>query len=105
MTDAILTVEQMRAAEQAAMAAGTDGWELMQRAGRGAAGVSLQRQRNDQSRPGALRATGTRQRAGFATTRVEQRLEPGEGSSQQTDEYANFALGGAVHRLTASVGR
>ena len=37
MTDAILTVEQMRAAEQAAMAAGTDGWELMQRAGRGAA--------------------------------------------------------------------
>ena len=37
MTDAILAVEQMRAAEQAAMAAGTDGWELMQRAGRGAA--------------------------------------------------------------------
>ena len=36
MTDAILTVEQMRDAERAAMAAGTDGWELMQRAGRGA---------------------------------------------------------------------
>ena len=66
----------------------------------------LQRQRNDQSPPGALRATGTRRRAGFAPTRVEQKARAGRGgSSQHTDEYANFALGGAVHRLTASVGR
>ncbi|OBX20363.1 bifunctional ADP-dependent (S)-NAD(P)H-hydrate dehydratase/NAD(P)H-hydrate epimerase [Erythrobacter sp. QSSC1-22B] len=35
--DAVLTVEAMRAAEAAAMAAGTSEWELMQRAGQGAA--------------------------------------------------------------------
>ncbi len=35
--DAVLTVEAMRAAEGAAMAAGTSEWELMQRAGQGAA--------------------------------------------------------------------
>ena len=34
---AVLTVDQMRAAEQAAMSAGTSEWELMQRAGEGAA--------------------------------------------------------------------
>ena len=37
MTDRVLTVEEMRAAEQAAMDAGTSEWELMQRAGSGAA--------------------------------------------------------------------
>lgn len=37
MNDAVLTVDQMRAAEQAAMAGGTSEWELMQRAGAGAA--------------------------------------------------------------------
>ncbi|MEX0342967.1 MAG: NAD(P)H-hydrate dehydratase [Erythrobacter sp.] len=37
MTDAVLTVEQMRAAEQAAMDAGASEWELMQRAGERAA--------------------------------------------------------------------
>ncbi len=37
MTDAVLTVEEMRAAEQAAMDGGTSEWELMQRAGEGAA--------------------------------------------------------------------
>lgn len=37
MSDPVLTVAEMRAAEQAAMAAGTSEWELMQRAGRGAA--------------------------------------------------------------------
>ena len=37
MTDPVLIVEQMRAAEQAAMDAGTSEWELMQRAGTGAA--------------------------------------------------------------------
>lgn len=37
MSGAVLTVEQMRAAEQAAMDAGTSEWELMQRAGEGAA--------------------------------------------------------------------
>ncbi|MBX7540552.1 NAD(P)H-hydrate dehydratase [Qipengyuania sphaerica] len=37
MTGAVLTVDQMRAAEQAAMDAGTSEWELMQRAGEGAA--------------------------------------------------------------------
>ncbi len=35
--DAVLTVAQMRATEAAAIAAGTSEWELMQRAGRGAA--------------------------------------------------------------------
>lgn len=35
--DAVLTVDAMRAAEAAAMAAGTSEWELMQRAGQGAA--------------------------------------------------------------------
>ena len=33
MTDAVLTVDQMRAAEQASMDSGTSEWELMQRAG------------------------------------------------------------------------
>lgn len=37
MTDAVLTVEQMRAAERAAIDAGVSEWELMQRAGQGAA--------------------------------------------------------------------
>lgn len=37
MTDPVLTVEEMRAAEQAAIDAGTSEWELMQRAGTGAA--------------------------------------------------------------------
>ncbi len=37
LSDAVLTVDQMRAAEQAAMDAGTGEWELMQRAGEGAA--------------------------------------------------------------------
>ncbi len=37
MTDPVLTVAQMRAAEKAAMEAGTSEWELMQRAGEGAA--------------------------------------------------------------------
>ncbi|WP_226700677.1 NAD(P)H-hydrate dehydratase [Qipengyuania gaetbuli] len=37
MTDPVLTVEQMRAAERAAMDAGTSEWELMLRAGEGAA--------------------------------------------------------------------
>ena len=37
MNEPILTVAQMRAAERAAMAAGTSEWELMQRAGEGAA--------------------------------------------------------------------
>ncbi|WP_370034019.1 NAD(P)H-hydrate dehydratase [Qipengyuania mesophila] len=37
MTDAVLTVKQMRAAERAAMEAGVSEWELMQRAGEGAA--------------------------------------------------------------------
>ena len=35
-SEAILTVDQMRAAEQAAMDSGTSEWELMQRAGQGA---------------------------------------------------------------------
>lgn len=38
MADPVLTVAQMRAAERVAMNAGTSEWELMQRAGRGAAG-------------------------------------------------------------------
>ena len=38
MSEPVLTVKQMRAAERAAMDAGTSEWELMQRAGRGAAG-------------------------------------------------------------------
>ena len=37
MTEAVLTVDQMRAAEKAAMDGGTSEWELMQRAGEGAA--------------------------------------------------------------------
>jgi hydroxyethylthiazole kinase-like uncharacterized protein yjeF len=37
MSEPVLTVEQMRAAERAAVDAGTSEWELMQRAGRGAA--------------------------------------------------------------------
>jgi hydroxyethylthiazole kinase-like uncharacterized protein yjeF len=37
MTDAVLTVDQMRATEQAAKAGGTSEWELMRRAGEGAA--------------------------------------------------------------------
>ena len=37
MNESILTVTQMRAAERAAMDAGTSEWELMQRAGEGAA--------------------------------------------------------------------
>ena len=37
MTDAVLTVAQMRAAEAAAVDAGTSEWALMQRAGKGAA--------------------------------------------------------------------
>lgn len=37
MSDAVLTVAQMRAAEQAVMDRGTSEWELMHRAGRGAA--------------------------------------------------------------------
>ena len=37
MTEPVLTVAQIRAAEQAAMNAGTSEWELMQRAGKGAA--------------------------------------------------------------------
>jgi ADP-dependent NAD(P)H-hydrate dehydratase / NAD(P)H-hydrate epimerase len=37
MTDAVLTVDQMRAAERAAMAGGTSEWALMQRAGEVAA--------------------------------------------------------------------
>lgn len=37
MSDVVLTVEQMREAERAAMAAGTSDWELMRRAGQGAA--------------------------------------------------------------------
>lgn len=37
MSGAVLTVEQMRAAEQAAMDVGVTGWDLMQRAGEGAA--------------------------------------------------------------------
>ena len=35
--NAVLSVERMRAIEQAAMRDGVDEWELMQRAGRGAA--------------------------------------------------------------------
>jgi NAD(P)H-hydrate repair Nnr-like enzyme with NAD(P)H-hydrate epimerase domain len=37
MNEPILTVAQMRAAERAAMDAGASEWELMQRAGEGAA--------------------------------------------------------------------